>query len=100
MQDNPPVAGSILEGLKALEKNGNKDVVMIETNQEDSGVFVLSVFEKLKNKVVRSEVSSVIDFNLYTFKANVQHAYEKAKSNLVDVNKLNLAGFEVFNPLK
>ena len=100
MQDNPPGAKSILNGLKALEKNGNNDVVMVENSHSNDNMFVIWVFEKLKNKIVRNEYSHPIDVSLYTFKANVQQCYEKAKSNMVDIKSLNLSGFEAFNPFK
>ena len=100
MQDNPPGAKSILNGLKALEKNGNNDVVMVENSHSNDNMFVIWVFEKLKNKIVRNEYSQPIDVSLYTFKANVQQCYEKAKSNMVDIKSLNLSGFEAFNPFK
>ena len=100
MQDNPPGAKSILNGLKALEKNGNNDVVMVENSHSNDHMFVIWVFEKLKNKIVRNEYSQPIDVSLYTFKANVQQCYEKAKSNMVDIKSLNLSGFEAFNPFK
>ncbi len=100
MQDNPPGAKSILNGLKALEKNGNNDVVMVENSHSNDNMFVIWVFEKLKNKIVRNEYSQSIDVSLYTFKANVQQCYEKAKSNMVDIKSLNLSGFEAFNPFK
>ena len=100
MQDNPPGAKSILNGLKALEKNGNNDVVMVENSHSNDNMFVIWVFEKLKNKIVRNEYSQPIDVSLYTFKANVQQCYEKAKNNMVDIKSLNLSGFEAFNPFK
>ena len=74
MQDNPPGAKSILNGLKALEKNGNNDVVMVENSHSNDNMFVIWVFEKLKNKIVRNEYSQPIDVSLYTFKANVQQS--------------------------
>ena len=100
MQDNPPGAKSILNGLKALEKNGNNDVVMVENSHSNDNMFVIWVFEKLKNKIVRNEYSQPIDVSLYTFKANVQQCYEKAKNNMVDIKSLNLSGFEAFNTFK
>ena len=100
MQDNPPGAKSIMSGLKALEKNGNNDVVIVENSHTNDGTFVLWVFEKLKNKFMRNEYSQPIDISLYNFKANVEQCYKKAKSNMVDIKSLNLSGFEAFNPLK
>jgi hypothetical protein len=100
MQDNPPVAKSIMSGLKDLEKNGNNDIVMIENGHTDIGTFVLWVFEKAKNKLLRSETSYPIDFSLYTFKSNVKLAYEKAKNNMINIENINQSGFEAFNPLK
>ncbi len=100
MQDNPPGAKSIISGLRALEKNGKDDVVMVEKAHSDTNVFVMWVYEKVKNKLLRSKNSYPIDVSLYTFKANVQQCYEKAKLNMTDLKTINKEGLDIFNPLK
>ena len=99
-QDNPPFAKSILEGLKILQKNGNKDIVMLERTHASSDDIVLWVYEKIGRKFFRSEMSQPIDFSLYTFKANIEQCYNKAKKNMVPVSSIDQKSFESFHPLK
>ena len=99
-QDNPPVAKSIMEGLKILEKNGNNDVVLVERTHANSDDIVLWVYEKIKGKFFRSRMAQPLDFSLHTFKANVEQCYHKAKKDMVPVSSIEQKCFERFHPLK
>ena len=100
MEDNPPVAKSILKGLIAIEKNGNKDVVVLERTHSKTDTIVLWVYKKIKGKFYRSALSQPLDMDLYTLTSNIEECYSKAEKNMIPLSSLEQKCFERFHPLK